>query len=127
MIKHIGLVCGSEENADRFYISVLGLEKAGSKTIPAALSRQIFNLDSEYRIVDYMKDDIHFEIFIDEQKRSDQPKIEHSCIEVDDLEAFLDTCREMKAPVNQIPKGDSFLTFVRDYDGNLFEIKQRIQ
>ncbi len=123
-IKHIGLVCGSEENADRFYISVMGLEKAATKTVPAALCKQIFNLDSEYRIVNYIKEDIHLEIFIDEQKRADQPGIEHCCIEVDDLEAFLATCREMKAPVNQIPRGDACLTFVSDYDGNLFEIKQ---
>lgn len=126
VIKHIGLVCGSEENADKFYISVLGLEKAVTKTIPAALSRRIFNVDSEYTIVNYIKGDVHFEIFINGKTSAEQPKIEHICIEVDDLEAFLGRCREMNARINRIPRGDSFLTFVSDFDGNLFEIKQRI-
>jgi hypothetical protein len=32
-------------------------------------------------------------------------------------------CRDLEVEVSQIPKGDRTLTFIRDYDGNLFEIK----
>jgi hypothetical protein len=30
----------------------------------------------------------------------------------------------MQVEVNRVPKGDRLLTFVKDYDGNLFEIKE---
>ena len=125
VLKHIGLVCSSENHSDRFYGGLLGLEKKSSKTVPSELSKQIFNLDSEYKIVNYADDDIHFEIFIDAQKRFEGKKIEHVCLEVDDLAVFLDKCRALEVNVRQIPKADGFLTFIRDYDGNLFEIKAK--
>jgi hypothetical protein len=31
----------------------------------------------------------------------------------------------MEVEISQIPKGDKTLTFIKDYDGNLFEIKQK--
>ncbi len=124
-IKHIGLVCASEEISDRFYVSLLGLKKTGPKILPAALARKIFNLDSDYPMINYANDDMHFEIFIDNLNRADRPRIEHTCIEVEDLENFLQKCRQMHAPFKQIPKGDALLTFVADFDGNLFEIKEK--
>ena len=31
----------------------------------------------------------------------------------------------MEVEILQIPRGAGFLTFIRDYDGNLFEIKEK--
>jgi hypothetical protein len=36
---------------------------------------------------------------------------------------FRKKCRDLDVEISQIPKGDRPLTFIRDYDGNLFEIK----
>ena len=47
------------------------------------------------------------------------------CLEVADLESFLEKCRSLKVDVARIPKGDKILTFIRDFDGNLFELKNR--
>ena len=93
--------------------------------IPSTLSKQIFNFDSELKIIDYAVDEIHFEIFISHQKIADDKKIEHICLEVDDLEVFLNQCREMGVKILQIPKEKGFLIFISDYDGNLFEIKTK--
>ncbi|QTA86467.1 VOC family protein [Desulfonema magnum] len=125
VLKHIALVCSSEENSDKFYETLLGLEKKNTRMVPSQLSKQIFNLDSEYKIVNYADDKIHFEIFIDHQKRFDNQRIEHVCLELGDVEDFLSRCRTMEVEIRQIPREDgSFLTFVTDYDCNLFEIKQ---
>ena len=123
ILKHVALVCGSEENSDKFYEQLLGLTKLNSKTLPRDLSMQIFDLDSELTIINYADDNIHFEIFIDHRDSLNNQKIEHVCLEVEDLAVFLSKCRTMGVKVLQIPKGDKFLTFIRDYDGNLFEIK----
>jgi hypothetical protein len=32
----------------------------------------------------------------------------------------------MEVKILQIPRGATFLTFIRDYDGNLFEIKAKL-
>lgn len=120
--KHVALVCRSEEKSDQFYIDLLGLKKISEKTIPSALSNQIFNIDSEFKIVNYANDNIHFEIFIDDKKHSKTNRIDHVCIQVDDLESFLEKCRAMALEIIQVPKGDAFITFIKDDDGNLFEI-----
>ena len=125
LLKHVALVCSSEEKSDKFYESLLGLKKVHSKMIPSTLSKQIFNLDSEFKIIDYAVDGIHFEVFISNQIVADDKKIEHVCLEVDNLESFLSKCNDMGVKIVQIPKEEGFLTFISDYDGNLFEIKER--
>ena len=95
----------------------------GIEVVVAGRMVAIFNVDGELQIINYMGEDIHFEIFIaDDSKRCVNP-IAHVCIEIDDLETFLTKCAELDVNVSQIPKGHRTLTFIRDYDGNLFEIK----
>lgn len=123
-LKHIALVSSTEEKADQFYGNLLGLKKINAKTIPSTLSNQIFNVNSELKIVNYANDDIHFEIFIRGEWQSIEPhRIDHVCLAVDNLEAFLETCRKMDVEIVQVPKGDAMITFIKDDDGNLFEIK----
>ena len=94
--------------------------------MPADLSNQIFNIDSEYTIINYADENIHFEIFIDSRKnKTNDKRIDHVCLAVNDLEEFIQKCHAVNAEVLQVPKGDKMLTFNRDFDGNLFEIKEK--
>jgi catechol 2,3-dioxygenase-like lactoylglutathione lyase family enzyme len=126
-LKHVAIVCSSEKKSDKFYEYLLGLKKQDPKILPGALSRQIFNRVSEYKIINYTGNDTHFEIFIDDQldPGSNDGKIEHICIEVEGLEGFLAKCRALDVKILRIPKGDRLLTFIRDFDGNLFEITSK--
>jgi catechol 2,3-dioxygenase-like lactoylglutathione lyase family enzyme len=123
LLKHAGLTCSTEDNADKFYKDLLGLNKSEPKTLPADLSRAIFNLDAELQMINYMDDQIHFEIFVTTQPGISRRSIDHLCLGVDDLYDFLEKCRTLKVTINQIPKGDKTLTFIKDFDGNLFEIQ----
>ncbi len=125
ILRHVALTCSSEENSDRFYKDLLGLEKLEPKILPSSLSRTIFNIDNELRMINYTGKAVHFEIFIaKDSKRSANP-IAHVAIEIDDQEAFLKKCAELDVNVSQIPRGDRTLIFIRDFDGNLFEIKHK--
>ena len=121
--KHTALVCRSEDNADRFYMGLLGLEKAAPKTLPANLSQAIFGVDSELTIINYTGNGMHFEIFIVDSSAHSTPKIEHTCIEVESRSKFVEECSKCSVSVNQIPRGNKTLLFVQDFDGNLFEVK----
>ena len=125
LLRHAGLTCSTEDNADKFYRDLLGLNKSEPKTLPADLAQAIFNLDAELKMINYMDDHIHFEIFIAKQFSTSQRQIEHQCLEVDDLKGFIEKCRSMEVEVALIPKGDKTLTFIKDFDGNLFEITQQ--
>lgn len=121
---HVGLRCRSEENADKFYANLLGLRKQEPKILAGSLSKQIFELtgDREFRIINYTNHQLHFEIFIDSRYIIDRERVSHICIDVGDINGFLDKCRTMGLAIRQIPKGDKIVTFVSDFDGNLFEI-----
>ena len=123
-LQHVALTCSSEENADKFYRSLLGCRKSGPKILPSSLSRAIFNIDSELTIFDYMNEFVHFEIFIHSHHGSNDRRIDHVCLQVNDLREFLQQCQSLNVMFVQIPKGESMITFASDDDGNLFEIKQ---
>ena len=125
LLQHAGLTCSSEENSDKFYKDLLGLKKSEPKILPSDLSKAIFNLDAELHMINYMDENIHFEIFVTNQPSAAQRPIDHLCLEVDDLTGFIKKCRRLQVEVALIPKGDKTLTFIKDFDGNLFEVTQK--
>ena len=125
VFKHTALVCRSEKRADRFYRDLLGLEKAEPWSLPPALARAIFDFDDALTIINYTGAGMHFEIFILAGYSAGGAGMEHTCIEVGSRRNFLETCRKLDVRVNQVPKGDRTLLFIRDFDGNLFEVKHR--
>ncbi|MEE4264567.1 MAG: VOC family protein [Desulfobacteraceae bacterium] len=122
-LKHVGLTSSSEETADTFYADLLGLTKSEPKALDLELSKAIFNVDSELVMVNYQNDMSHFEIFITGERIGNRRPIEHICLEIGNLEEFLEKCRGLNVDIARIPKGDKTLTFIKDFDGNLFEIK----
>ena len=124
-LHHIGLCCRTAERADRFYGEVLGLEFLGTKSVPAELSRSLFGIDRELPIRNYSNGRLYVEIFlIEDADPAAPPPPAHICLETDDLTRLLERCRDFDIPVIRASKGDSWVTFIRDGDGNLFEVKQ---
>ena len=95
-----------------------------SKKLTSELSKQIFNIDEECSILNYGNHRIKFEIFITEKGCSRESTMAHTCLEVYDRNSFIQKCSKMNVEILQIPKGESVLIFIKDYDGNLFEIKE---
>jgi catechol 2,3-dioxygenase-like lactoylglutathione lyase family enzyme len=123
ILRHVALTCSSEQNSDRFFKNLLDLEKSEPKILQRPLSKAIFNVDAELMMINYRGEQVHFEIFITGQSVNRVEQIGHVCLEVEDLNAFLNECHHLEIEVTQVPKGDRTVTFIRDYDGNLFEIK----
>ena len=123
ILRHIALTCSSEEKSDKFYKILLGLQKSEPKAIPPALSKALFDINSELKIINYCNEYLHFEIFFTRHNNSSIKRIEHVCLEVDNLAAFLEKCHTLQVKTVQVPKEDKLITFISDDDGNLFEIK----
>jgi len=122
-VRHYGLACRSEDAADRFYEKFLGLKKSERKIVPAALCQLLFGIPYDLTVLNYAGDGVHFEVFIHHGLRPASGSPTHLCLEVESLDAFLERSRAMGIPVIRVPRGDQWITFIQDYDGNLFEIK----
>jgi catechol 2,3-dioxygenase-like lactoylglutathione lyase family enzyme len=125
-IGHVALVSNSEEKANRFYKDGLGLKELRSTVIPAGLSNSLFGIDQEFKVIDFGDEQIKFEVFILKSEGAfPLRKLDHICLEVEDREALLIKWKGLGFEVLQVPKGDSLVIFLKDGDGNLFEIKEK--
>ncbi len=123
-ILHIGLAASSEEKADRFFIDILGLGKSEAKTIDKKLAQAIFGLNAELLVIRYQGQSVLYEIFAYPSYEAPQKQVAHSCLKVTDLANIVSQCRDAGLKVVEVPKGSSVVTFISDYDGNLFEMKE---
>ena len=121
---HTGLAVSSEKNADRFYRDLLGLEKLEPKTLPEDLSQALFGVNEDLTVINYKSDALHMEIFVSPSYKAPDKLIAHECIKVRDLDGFLTQCKAAGFKVLEVPKGQSVVIFVSDFDGNQFEIKK---
>lgn len=124
-LNHIAVFCRSEEESDSFYSNLLGLKKDSTRVLPGALIEKIFGISIELKMINYINDEVRIEVFVGNYKGPDTNKIGHACLEVDDRETFIKECEVMNLKINKIPRDDSFILFVSDYEGNLFEIKEK--
>jgi catechol 2,3-dioxygenase-like lactoylglutathione lyase family enzyme len=122
-LNHVALVSSCQENADRFYHGILKLDRI--KTIPLNndLVLKIFGVDMGCRMCLYADENVAIEIFLPDQAPAQKTPFSHICLEMENREGFLAECRSAGLKVHLIPREASPLSFVEDFDGNLFEIK----
>jgi catechol 2,3-dioxygenase-like lactoylglutathione lyase family enzyme len=121
---HTGLAASSEENADRFFIDILGLEKSEPKIIDKKLTHALFGINDELLMIHYRGGNVDYEIFVYKEYKAPEKQIAHSCIKVNDLKIIAGKCKDAGLKVIEVPKGSGVITFISDYDGNLFEVKK---
>jgi len=124
-LHHVAVVCRSQENADRFYRKILGLPEIKASLLSEDLAEAIFHVAQRCTVITYGNENMLVEVFVPETPAENKAPFVHLCVEVENREEFIRKCRDMALTVNRIKKGDSMLLFVADYDGNLFEIKER--
>jgi catechol 2,3-dioxygenase-like lactoylglutathione lyase family enzyme len=123
-VRHIGIVCRDEAAASTFYGELLGLKQASTKTVSAALAQQLFGIDAELRIANYVGNGIHFEIFFSDDPSQSPGRVSHVCLEVAELDALVEQAQAMSVTVVRVSKGERWVTFIEDDSGNRFELKQ---
>jgi catechol 2,3-dioxygenase-like lactoylglutathione lyase family enzyme len=122
---HIGLVCRSREDAERFFGDLLGLPLTRTSDLPAELAPRLFGVEEGCEILFYESQGLVFEIFVTGWSEPGDRRISHCCIEVDDRPGLLDRARAMGYEVRDGPRRDYRVYFIVDGNGNLFEIRQR--
>jgi len=125
-MDHVGLGSNSEQDADKFFIELLGLEKTRSFSISAHLNEKFFNIKQEQQIIRYGKGDLNFEVFITENSEKAKDVFTHPCLVIDQRDGFLNKAQTLGFPIIKVPRkeSDSYYLFIKDLFGNLYEIKE---
>jgi catechol 2,3-dioxygenase-like lactoylglutathione lyase family enzyme len=122
-LNHVALVARSPEHADRFYGGILKLTKIKTSMLNSDLAMKIFGSDLECPLILYGNEEFAIEVFVTDRISPNSSPLAHICLQVEDREVFIAECRSAGLEILLIPRGESRLCFVRDFDGNLFEIK----
>jgi hypothetical protein len=127
-IEHIAVGYNSEEEADKFFISLLGLKKMRSKSVPPELMEKFFGVKREHKFVRYGNQNTNFEVFITNDKSKAKDIFTHSCIVIENRDDFLDKASSMDFDVMKVPRkdGKGYYLFIKDSFQNLYEVKEKI-
>jgi len=120
---HVGLQYSDEDKSEIFFTKILGIPLKKKFTISAELAKEIFGIGESVKILVYQNQNTGFEVFI--TKLAKQANYEHSCIEIKNKKEFMDRCTKHGLEVKIIKKDGKDLLFVKDFSGNLFEIKEK--
>lgn len=122
-LLHIALQYTDSKKADIFFTKILGLTIEKEFYLSEDLSNEIFQIRENVDIKVYGNEQVKFEIFI-----SQKPKnigYEHTCIEIQNKEKFIERCKRYNIKPMFVKKGEKTLLFVKDFSDNLFEIKEK--
>ena len=121
-LNHVALECSDKEKAKTFFTAILGIPLTKTFTVSAVLSEAIFGIKEHVDVDVYDNRQTRFEVFI--TKTAKPSNYEHICIEIDDKQTFINRCKIHGIEPMIIQKDGKNLLFVKDFSGNLFEIKE---
>ena len=123
-LNHLGVTNKSEKQALQFYQDFLGLEKAREILLPPELSEQLFSLSQEIKVLVFEKPGIKIEVFISDFQHT-SPNFTHFGIMLDNLSEITEKAKRSHVDLIIGKHKEKTVYFLKDYSGNLIEIKQK--
>jgi len=125
-IDHVAVGSNSEQDADKFFIELLGLQKTRSFTVSADLMEKFFSVKNEQLIIRYGGGTLNFEVFITNNNEKAKDIFTHPCLSIENRDEFLNKASSLGFPVIKVPREDSdnYYLFIKDLFDNLYEIKE---
>jgi hypothetical protein len=123
LLHHVALQYSDRKQAEIFFKKILEIPLKKTFTLSKELTESIFGIKEEVIVDVYANDTSYFEIFITEKRT--KYNYEHISIEINYKEEFIKQCKKYNIEPIFVKKGEKTLLFIKDYAGNLFEIKER--
>jgi catechol-2,3-dioxygenase len=124
ILKHVALQYSDKKQADIFFSKILGMQLKKTFTISKDLIYEIFRIKEEILIAVYKNESTCFEIFITDKKTD--YSFEHTCIQINNKEELIERCKKYGIKIIFVKKGEKTLLFIKDFAGNIFEIKEKV-
>lgn len=121
-LEHIALSVSDQQEIEKFYSNILEMKQIKNFVLGRDLADNIFGIDEEINVFLLQKDKVVFEIFI--TTVSKKQAFDHVCISINNRENFINKVIKSGYKVIRIKREFFDLIFIKDKDGNIFEIKE---
>ena len=121
-LEHIALSVSDNKEIEKFYTNVLGMKQIKNFVLRKDLAANIFGINEEINVFLLQRNKVVFEIFITTEYR--KQAFDHVCISIKNREEFINKVLLNGYKVIRIEREIFDLIFVKDKDGNIFEIKE---
>lgn len=124
-LVHGAVTVSSEERARGVFQELFGLEQVKTARVGRELTERLFAMDAEATLLLYQAGPAAIEVFVcpDRAGAAAGRSYDHLCLAVPSPRDLAGRAAAMGFEVRRFPKGDGEVLFVRDLDGNLYEIK----
>ena len=123
-LNHVGIINKTEDQALKFYQDFLGLKKTREMLLAPELSEQLFSVSQEIKVLVIENEGIKIEVFISDFQ-PENPNFTHFAITVDSLPELTEKAKQFDAEVIIGKHKDKTAYFLKDFSGNLIEVKQK--
>ena len=124
MIDHACVEVSSKERCREVFEEVLGLKPAYSFQVEKDFMERMFGIYSSCEAVVYRVGDAKIEVFIRPEMEKPGRITSHLCLLLPDRERILKSAEERGLSILHHPRDGRPLYYIRDHDGNLYEIKE---
>jgi len=121
-LEHIALSVSDYKEIEKFYTNILGMKQIKNFVLRKDLAANIFGINEEINVFLLQKDKVVFEIFI--KTEYSKQAFDHVCISIKNREEFINKAMINGYIVIRIEREIFDLIFIKDKDGNIFEIKE---
>jgi len=121
-LEHIALSVSDHKEIEKFYSNILGMKQIKNFVLGKDLAASIFGINEKINVFLLQKDKVVFEIFITSEYRI--KAFDHICLSINNREDLINKVLLSGYEVIRIEREFFDLIFIRDKDGNTFEIKE---
>lgn len=122
-LEHIALTISDPAEIKNFYQDIFGMNEVRQFILKKNLAEKIFNIPRDTSVFYMQKDKLFLEIFI--SPGQNKQNFNHICLAVKDRELLVEkTCKKNYECI-RIERELSDLIFIKDKNGNIFEIKEK--
>lgn len=123
-LLHVALAVKAED-VKRFYEDILGFTSGNSFRLQERDTSNIFNLKGQAEIIYMEKDSLQLELFVSTLPQ--QLSFSHICFEDEDAGEMFGRAKESGYQYFERKKEFSSTYFIKDGNGNLFEMKKNLE
>ena len=124
ILNHVGLTNNSKEEALRFYRDFLGFEFTREALVPNELSGQLFSVFRDVTMLVFEKTGLKIEVFVCPECRQPYPDFRHAGLLLENFSEVMEKAPSAGVEVITGRTKEKTVNFIRDFAGNLIEIKQ---